>query len=330
MQGGEPLGTEALLKELELPEGVNSTLAEFSLNYALQEDPRFDEVGPAGQVLWCLERLEPPEVRETPAYLRYDPIDYDRSLLTEEMLALERQLDDELSEISLPEDRAPKEVMVSLIYPHWRVGTLPLSPRVRSFFPTAYEAPRIRFTLVDGKTGEKFPGWVVRERRYVYGLREWYEKNKLIPGSLIRIRPGESEGEVILEAQTHRATRDWVRTVIVGADGGLVFAMLKQVLNADFDERMVLAVPSTEGIDEVWEKAQKNSQPFDSLVLRIMRELTKLTPQGHVHAQELYSALNIIRRCPPAPIFALLAEKPWAVHVGDLHFRLDESLLEES
>jgi hypothetical protein len=158
---------------------------------------------------------------------------------------------------------------------------------------------------------------VVRERRYVYGLREWYEENNLIPGSLIRIRPGTEAGEVLIEAQTHRATRDWVRTVIVGADGGLVFAMLKQVLNADFDERMVLAVPSVEAIDEVWDKSNKTPQPFDRLVLRIMRELTKLTPQGHVHAQELYSALNIIRRCPPAPIFALLAEKPWAVHVGD-------------
>ena len=317
MKGGEPLPTEALLKDLELPEGINPSLAAFSLNYALQEDPRFDEVGPAGQVMWCLERLEPPEVRETPAYLRYDPIPYDRAHLTEEMLALERQLDDELSEISIEEEAIPKEALISLIYPHWRTGTLPVSPRVRTFFPTAYESPRIRFTLVDAKTGEKFPGWVVRERRYVYGLREWYEENNLIPGSLIRIRPGTEAGEVLIEAQTHRATRDWVRTVIVGADGGLVFAMLKQVLNADFDERMVLAVPSVEAIDEVWDKSNKTPQPFDRLVLRIMRELTKLTPQGHVHAQELYSALNIIRRCPPAPIFALLAEKPWAVHVGD-------------
>jgi hypothetical protein len=52
--------------------------------------------------------------------------------------------------------------------------------------------------------------------------------------------------------------------------------------------------------------------------------MSKLTPQGHVHAQELYAALNIVRRVPPAPLFALLASKPEFTHVGDLHFRLNE------
>src|SRR5690606_26586539 len=36
MAGGEPLPTEALMKDIELPAGVNPKLAEFSLNYALQ------------------------------------------------------------------------------------------------------------------------------------------------------------------------------------------------------------------------------------------------------------------------------------------------------
>ncbi len=53
MAGGEPLPTSALLKDVAMPEGVNPKLAEFSLNLALQEDGRFDEVGPAGEVLWC-------------------------------------------------------------------------------------------------------------------------------------------------------------------------------------------------------------------------------------------------------------------------------------
>jgi hypothetical protein len=52
--------------------------------------------------------------------------------------------------------------------------------------------------------------------------------------------------------------------------------------------------------------------------------MSKLTPQGHVHAQELYSAVNIIRRVPPAPLLALLAGRPQFIHVGDLHFRLGE------
>ena len=98
MAGGEPLPALELLKDVELPDGVNPKLAEFSLNLALQQDGRFDEVGPAGEVLWCLQRLEPENVRDVPLFLRYSAVEYDRSLLTKDMLTLEAQLDDELSE----------------------------------------------------------------------------------------------------------------------------------------------------------------------------------------------------------------------------------------
>jgi hypothetical protein len=306
-----------------MPEGVNPKLAEFSLNLALQEDDRFDEVGPAGQVLWCLRRLEPQEVREVPLYLQYTPIDYDTDDLTDQMRNLEAQLDDELSEEGQEPTADRKEVTISLIFPHLRAGTLPLSPRVRSLFPTAYETPRVRFTLVDGKTKKKMPGWVVREYGYVYGLREWYKSNELMPGSLISIRRGDHPGEVVIEAKTYRATKDWIRTVIVGTDGGLVFAMLKQPISAEFNDRMAFAIPNMGAVDQLWLQDQRRS--FENLVGDMIREMSKLTPQGHVHAQELYSAVNIVRRMPPAPLFALLASKPEFVHVGDLHFRLGES-----
>jgi len=321
MAGGEPLPTSALLKDVALPEGVNPKLAEFSLNLALQEDGRFDEVGPAGNVLWCLRRLEPEEVRDVPLHLRYAPIEYDRAALTPQMLNLESQLDDELSEYEATINENVKEVTVSLIYPHLRSGTLPLSARVRPLFPTAYESPRVRFTLVDGKTKQRMPGWVVREHGYVFGLGEWYKANDLMPGSLVRIRRGENPGEVIIEAKSYR-TKDWVRTVIVGADGGMVFAMLKQSISAEFSDRMAFAIPSIETVDQLW--LQEKKRPFEKLVAELIREMSKLTPQGHVHAQELYSAVNIVRRVPPAPLFALLASKPEFTHVGDLHFRLNE------
>jgi len=321
MSGGEPLLTSALLKDVALPEGVNPKLAEFSLNFALQEDQRFDEVGPAGQVLWCLRRLEPEGVREVPLYLQYAGIDYDRDGLNPQMINLEKQLDDELSNVEAGGNPETKEVTVSLIFPHLRAGTLPLSARVRPLFPTAYESPRVRFTLVDGKTKQRMPGWVVREHGYVYGLRDWYKANDLIPGSLINIRRGQNMGEVIIETQAYRA-KDWVRTAIIGADGGIVFAMLKQSISAAFNDRMVFALPSPDAVDQLWTQNHKKS--FEQLVLSMIRELSKLTPQGHVHAQELYSAINIVRRVPPAPLFAMLASKPEITHVGDLHFRLSD------
>jgi len=307
-----------------LPSGVNPKLAEFSLNNALQDDERFDEVGPAGQILWCLRRLEPDYVREVPSPLQYHAIEHDREDLSPAMLNLEAQLDDELTPPDELDARGDiSSITISLIYPHLRAGTLPMSARAQKLFPTAYESPRVRFTLVDGKTRQQIPAWAVLKHGYVYGLREWYKAHQLIPGSLVQVRRGDKPGEVIVEVKSQRSSKDWVRTVLVGKDGGFVFAMLKQPVTAEFNDRMAIHVPDFKSLDPIWEKKQS----FEDLVLLVMRELTKSNPQGHVHAQELYAAVNLVRRVPPAPLFALLEINPIFKHVGDLHYRLNEENL---
>jgi len=324
MAGGGPMATSELLKQVEISSNVNPRLLEFSLDLALWEDPRFDEVGPSGMVLWYLNRLEPEGVRQIPQWLRYQEIEYDRSLLTPAMLTLERDLDDELTPV---EGKSPalNDVQIRLIYPHLRAGTLPLSSRVRLMFPTAFEAPRVRVTLVDSDSGQQFADWVVRQQHYVYGLQDWYRQRGLIPGSTVRIRRGDNPGEVIVQVDVHRPNREWIRTVLVGSDGGTVFAMLKQSVPAGVDERMSIAVPDMDALDQVWVRVQKERVPFERIVVNTVRELAKLNPQSHVHASELYAAVNIMKRCPPGPILALLASRPWFVHVGDLHFRFDDS-----
>jgi hypothetical protein len=324
MAGGGPLPTQALLEQIEIPSNVNPKLLEFSMDLALQEDERFDEVGATGEVLWFLRRLEPEPVLEPPIYLRYAGLDYDRSLLTNEMFALERELDDELSPLETRHQHL-EEAQVRLIFPHWRGGTLPLSSRLRQLFPTAYEAPRIRFTLIDSQTSERIPAWVVRPKRYVYGLSDWFRKHNLVPGSIIRVQRSKMPGEVIIQADTHRPTREWVRTVLIGSDGGVVFAMLKQTIHSNFDERMTIAVPDVEAVDQVWAQMNKERLSIEKVVVNTVRELAKLNPQGHVHASELYATLNVVRRCPPGPMLALLASRPWFTHVGDLHFRFNDT-----
>ncbi len=323
MAGGGPLSTTELLEQVGLSADVNPKLVEFSMDLALQDDPRFDEVGPAGDVLWYLQRLEPAEVLRQPLFLRYNEVDYDRSALTSEMLALEQSLNDELSPVPSKIQYA-EEAEIRLIFPHWMSGTLPLPIRLRRLFPTAYEAPRVRFMLVDGDTHERFSGWVVREKRYVSGLQEWYQARGVIPGSLIRVRKGQQPGEVIIQTDSRRPSREWVRTVLVGSDGGIVFAMLKQIVATPIDDRMAIAIPDKKALEQVWQSHQKDQLPFERVVVNTVRELAKLNPQSHVHASELYAAVNITRRTPPGPILALLATRPWFVHVGDLHFRLSD------
>jgi hypothetical protein len=322
MAAGGPISTEELLKQIEFPTDVNTKLVEFSMDLALDEDQRFDEVGPAGDVLWFLKRLEPAEVLAPPVFLRYAGMETDRSVLTKEMLALESELDDELSPLSSKHLNLSDDIDIRLIFPHWRSGTLPLGRRVRHLFPTAYEAPRIRFMLVDGESGAKFPGWVVREKRYVYGLEDWYSQHGVMPGSVIRVQKGTQPGEVIVHTDSRRPSREWVRTVLIGSDGGVVFAMLKQVVSTPFDDRMTIAIPDKEAVDQLWNHHAREGAVFERLVTNTVRELAKLNPQSHVHASELYAAINILQRCPPGPILSLLASKSAFNHVGDLHFRL--------
>jgi hypothetical protein len=321
--GGGPLATSELLEQVELETGVNPKLLEFSLDLALQEDERFDEVGPAGDILWFLKRLEPPEVLETPIYLRYHEINYDRSLLLDQMRQLERQLDDELSELENGYAKTDS-AEVRLIFPHLRSGTLPLSRRIRHLFPTAYEAPRIRFQFIDGSSGERFPAWVVREQSYVYGLKEWYDEHDCIPGSVLQLKRSNKPGEVMIKTASQRSSREWIRTVLVGSDGGIVYALLKQLVSGQVDPRMGIAVPDPDALDMVWEMKKSKQPPFEQVVVNTLRELAKLNPQSHVHASELYAAVNVVHRCPPGPIFELLASRPLFIHVGDLHFRLNE------
>jgi hypothetical protein len=317
---GGPLSTKAILEQIELPTDANLTLTEFSLNLALQEDERFDEVGPAGETLWFLNRLEPENVRLTPKYLESPDIPlFNKSDYSEKLSQINADVFDDL-EIDEDQEECFSDVTISIIYPHWRSGTLPLSNCLESLFPTAYEAPRIRFTFVDSKTGEKFPGWVIRKKRFVFGLKEWYEKNQVIPGSLIQIRLGKNPGEVFLSIDKNRPTREWVRTATVNPDGKISFTMLKQLISTDFDDRMIIAMSNPEEIDELWDKYE--DYPIAKLIPIIVRELAKLNPQGHVHAQELYAALNIIKRVSPSYTLYLLENSNDVEHLGDLYFRI--------
>ncbi len=327
MMGGGPLPTPALMEQIDLPQDVDANLNEFSLNLALQEDKRFDEVGAAGEVIWFLNRLEPEPVRETPLFLRYSAAPKAYSEETRKMLQeFGGQVIDELEPDLNPfEDKPVEEVTLSLIYPHWRAGTLPLAGNLIHLFPTAYESPRIQFTFVDGNTAEKIPGWVVRPYRFIYGLADWYASQGLIPGSLIHVRQGKNPGEVIIRADRKRPTREWLRTAIIGSDGGVVFSMLKHNISTTVDERMAIVTTDVETLDKVWERNSKQRQPLQQVVRQTMAEMAKLSPQSHVHAEELYAGVNILRRCPPGSILNLLLESSWANHLGNLYFRLDES-----
>jgi hypothetical protein len=327
--GGGPLPTSALLEHIELPKTVDPRLAAFSLEYALYQDERFEEVGPAGEMAWFLKRLEPPEVTFPPRRLAYDMGSAAPIKLNEPLLALTRELNDEWSPA---EDAAEDGGEVSLIlsFPHWRVGTLPLTSRLTKIFPHAHQATRIRFEFVDAGTGERLPGWVVAPFRFVFGLAEWYPKKGLLPGGVLRVRKGDRPGEIVLDAATRRPAREWVRTATASPNNRLTFTMQKQAVAVDYDELSVIAVDDPQAVDEMWLRMNELKIPLETLVADVFRELAKLNPQSTVHARTLYCAVNVVRRLPPPPVFAELMSRPYYSHVGDLYYRFDEVKWTES
>jgi hypothetical protein len=321
MAGGGPLPTDALLGDLELPEEITAQLRAFSLNYTLQEDERFDEVGPAGQVLWFLHRLEPESVQSVPPWLEYEPLDYDHALLTSEMLALEQELDDEWSDIKSSAE-VTEPVTIVLTYPHWRAGTLPLSSRLAHIFPTG-RTHRIRFTFVDGETGAEMQGWVVREGRYIYGLEEWYRTHEVPTGAYLELSRGEKPGTVIIRRRSHRPRREWV-WVALPVNGRLTFGMRKRLITCKHDELIVVA-ENPQAMDTVWAHTREQGLVLSRLIAEIFPELAKLSPQGTVHATTLCNAVNMMMRTPPGPLLAELVTSDvyapvgnnyWVLHMG--------------
>lgn len=322
MVGGGPMSMPDILDQIGMLEDINMRLAEFSMNYALQEDDRFDEVGPAGKVLWYLTRMEPQEVRTTPPRLAYNPISYDETVLTEELSELLQEIDDEHSPIPPLRRRvAPDATTITLTYPHLRAGTLPLSSRLRPLFPMSYEAPRIRFVLIDDETDEEMPGWVVRNEGYVFGLGEWYEKNTVPVGGYVTISRTKDPERVRITCNKHRPRTEWVRRATV--DGNkLRFEMQKQPIGCEYDDLTILSVADSEAINVLWNQVTKRNVSLPTLMQDMIPELSKLNPQGAVHARTLYSAINLVLRCPPGPIFAHLISSPVFEHIGGPYWRL--------
>jgi hypothetical protein len=321
---GKPIKPEQILAEIELPAHLNPAMRTISLNFALGADPRFDRIQNGGDRLWFLRRLEPPDLVNPPALLKYTPIQYNRALLSVELLQIEWELDDEWGESGLSSElpRIVPSTVLTLTYPHRRFGTLPLNGRTVNFFPTETRGKSI-VTLVDGRWGTRFNGWVVHEGRYVSGLAKWMDDHQLPVGAYITLERSNTTNEVIVDYRTRRPKREWAR--IASADLGarrLRFEVNKIQVACEYDEYMIVAEEQSEPIAELRDQLMRDGASLAQIVEQVVPELTKLNPQGTVHAKSVYSAVNIVRRSPPGPIFYALISNRRFRDVGGGFFTL--------
>lgn len=300
-----PLSVDALIEQMGLAEGKDITdILRFSVSYRLANDERFDDVGPTGQVLWYLERIEPPEAHHTPRRLQTDEKQvYDASLFDDDLRSLLAEIDDETTHPQdIPAiDPEAESVTIVLNYPHRRVGTLPLTPKTLSFFPHSYYNP-VLFQFIDGRTGNIFPGWTVLNGKYVFGLDEWYNKNRLPVGAYLTIKHTDNPMQVIVDYQATRTQRDWIRTATI-SNNRLIFQMNKEAIGCKYDELMIIGELNPAQIDKLWLNVLDKHLSIYEILSQMFPELSKLNPQSTVHAKTLYSAVNIIQRAGPGVIF---------------------------
>jgi len=315
---GRPLEPKDLLTHLDLPQEIPEAIQAFSLNCALAHDARFDDVGDAEHVLWSLRVWEPEGVVVVPNLLRYRSMPYDRTSLDVTHLQIEREIDDELSGIvAAPAAERADAAILILSYPHWRSGTLPLTGRTRCFFPKGHPEQHSLFTWVDRTDQSEFPGWVVHDHSYVYGLVDWYRAKDVPVGAYLQLRHGDDPSRVTIELVQRRMQRDWVRTAVRQAEGEIAFQMQKRPIACEYDELFLVDELDPADIDQLRQELEQNITSFDELIQVVFVALAKLSPTGMVHAKTLYSAVNIVRRTPPGPLFAALFRLSQFVTTGD-------------
>ena len=323
-----PVGCDEILKELDLPAEIGADVRRFSLEAALLSDDRFINLGTSREPMWYLRRLIPVEVLSKPPRLAYTPIVFDRGAVQPVLQQIEDEIDDEASDLAAqPADkRKPGDkVTFVLLPPHRRTGSLPLTPRTRGFFPEN-GASMIPIRLIDGQKGGVISGWVVPQGRYVYGLGGWYAKNELPAGALITLQRTANPSEVIVDFAPRRLRREWVRVARV-EDGALTFQMTKYPIACEYDETMLVAEDGSADLDAAWMAEEQQKRPVLDILLDLFPELAKLSPR--VHAKTLYAGFNLIRRCPPGPIFYELSVNPCFEDAGNGYWTFDPGKLQK-
>ena len=176
-------------------------------------------------------------------------------------------------------------------------------------------------TLVDGRWGQRFTAWVAHENRYIAGLRPWFEQHKLPAGAYIVLERRDDSGEIVVDFKPKRMRREWMRKAQV-VDGKLDIQLRKGEVSCEYDETMIIGDERPEDTLKLRASAAFSQLPLADIVYQIFSDLAGLSQTGSVHAKTIYSAVNVVRRCPPGPVFATLAVDTRIQSMGDGLYRV--------
>ena len=93
----------------------------------------------------------------------------------------------------------------------------------------------------------------MRRHRYVYGLKEWYEKNDIPAGAYIQLERTDDPLAVVVDYRRRRKKREWVR--VAGVERGqLAFNMQMRSIGCDYDDLMIVGEDDRAEIDSLWKR----------------------------------------------------------------------------
>jgi hypothetical protein len=110
-------------------------------------------------------------------------------------------------------------------------------------------------------------------------------------------------------------------------DNRLGFELARRNIACGYDDLLIVGTDVVSAVDAHWRRTSQRS--IASLLAEIFPPLASLTPQDATHAKTLYSAINMLRRLPPGPVFAELVRHPAFKAVGDHYWQFDSSLWQE-
>jgi hypothetical protein len=93
--------------------------------------------------------------------------------------------------------------------------------------------------------------------------------------------------------------------------------MQKRPIACEYDELCLIDEPDREIGDALRAQERALNRPLRELVRLVYLELAKLNPSVTVHGKTLYTAVNVLRRCPPGLVFATLFGVRQFITTGD-------------
>lgn len=177
---------------------------------------------------------------------------------------------------------------------------------------------------MDEQANAEIEAWIVQEERYIYGLADWYEEHQIPVGGFITLKPGPETGIVLLDYDRRRPQREWVRLATV-ANNQLSFELERRSVACGYDDLLLVGTDYVTAVDALARRHESDQTSLVSLIMMVFPSLAKLNPQETVHTKTLYSAVNMVRRVPPGPLFADLIKHPAFRPVGDHYWYFDRS-----